>query len=249
MDVIQKIRKTGAAAGQGAHVAGRDRPGAAKTTAFVQVLERAVQRPVKAAQKTISAGRGVGRAIGQLTQTVGRTAARRPALRNITLTHAARLAYFSPAIQRCAAKYGVPVPLICGVMLQESGGNPKAVSHCGARGLMQLMPATARRMGVTNIMDPRQNIEGGVRYLRFLLDRFRGNVRLAVAAYNCGEGNVEKYGNRIPPFAETQGYVPNVLAYAESIHHILGRGLPRDVAAVPAQPTPASLAGRFVKLA
>ncbi|MBI4367464.1 MAG: lytic transglycosylase domain-containing protein, partial [Deltaproteobacteria bacterium] len=137
-------------------------------------------------------------------------------------THASRLAYFAPIINRCAGKYRVPVALICGVMLQESGGNPKAVSPCGARGLMQLMPGTAKRMGVTNIMDPHQNIEGGVRYLRFLLDRFRGNTRLAVAAYNCGEGNVEKYGNRIPPFAETQAYVPNVLAYAETIHRLLG---------------------------
>ncbi|MBI2346416.1 MAG: lytic transglycosylase domain-containing protein [Deltaproteobacteria bacterium] len=173
----------------------------------------------------------------------------RTPLRPISATHAARLAHYAPVIGHCAAKYGVPVPLICGVILQESGGNPKAVSPAGARGLMQLMPATARRMGVTNIMDPRQNIEGGVRYLRFLLDRFKGNVKLAVAAYNCGEGNVEKYGNRIPPFRETQGYVPNVLSYAQTVHQILGSA-PAGVARVePARPSGPSLAGRFAKLA
>ena len=95
-------------------------------------------------------------------------------------------------------------------MHQESSFKSHAISPKGARGLMQLMPGTAIRYGVTNIFDPRQNIEGGARYLRFLLDRFDGDVRLALAGYNAGEGAVEKYGWNIPPYAETQEYVRRI---------------------------------------
>ena len=147
-------------------------------------------------------------------------AQRRPP-KNITLDQANRLARYAPVIKDCARRYNVPVELICAVVLQESGGNPRARSSAGAQGLMQLMPATAKRFGVTNTLDPKQNIEGGTKYLRFLLDRFNGDYRLALAGYNAGEGNVEKYGNRIPPFAETRNYVPNVLAYADTIWQIL----------------------------
>lgn len=135
----------------------------------------------------------------------------------ITSVQADRLARLAPLIEGAARKYGVPVELICGVILQESGGNPRAVSPAGARGLMQLMPATARRFGVTNSFDPAQNIDGGTRYLRFLLEKFNGKIDLALAGYNAGEGNVEKYGNRIPPFRETQGYIPNVLGYTQTM--------------------------------
>lgn len=138
----------------------------------------------------------------------------------ITSHQAERLARWAPLIEGAARKYGVPVELICGVILQESGGNPRAVSPAGARGLMQLMPATARRFGVTNSFDPAQNIAGGTRYLRFLLDRFGGRIDLALAGYNAGEHNVEKYGNKIPPFRETQGYVPNVLGYTQTMVNI-----------------------------
>ncbi|MGH9960133.1 MAG: lytic transglycosylase domain-containing protein, partial [Pyrinomonadaceae bacterium] len=96
------------------------------------------------------------------------------------------------------------------IMHQESTFKQGAVSPKGARGLMQLMPPTARRFGVTSIFDPRQNIEGGARYMRFLLDLFEGNVELALAGYNAGEGAVMKYGYRIPPYRETQEYVRRI---------------------------------------
>lgn len=107
-------------------------------------------------------------------------------------------------------KNGVDPLLIYSVMHQESSFKSRAISPKGARGLMQLMPGTAARYGVTNIFDPRQNIEGGARYLRFLLDRFNGDVNLALAGYNAGEGAVDKYGWRIPPYAETQEYVRRI---------------------------------------
>src|SRR5256714_6563624 len=100
--------------------------------------------------------------------------------------------------------------LLYSIMHQESSFKARAVSPKGARGLMQLMPGTATRYGVTNIFDPRQNIDGGARYLRFLLDHFDGDVNLALAGYNAGEGAVEKYGWRIPPYAETQEYVRRI---------------------------------------
>ncbi len=153
-------------------------------------------------------------------------------LKHITALQAKRVASYAPIIQRASAKYGVSKELIIGVILQESGGNLRAVSHCGARGLMQLMPATARGLGVSNSFDPNQNIMGGTKYLRQLLDRFDGNMALALAGYNAGEGNVEKYGRRIPPFKETQAYVPNVLKYADTLWHILKRPV-RRVAVAP----------------
>jgi soluble lytic murein transglycosylase-like protein len=108
------------------------------------------------------------------------------------------------------ARHGVDPLLLYSVMHQESSFKSHAVSPKGARGLMQLMPGTAIRFGVTNIFDPKQNIEGGARYLRFLTDRFNGDVSLVLAGYNAGEGAVEKYGWRIPPYAETQEYVRRI---------------------------------------
>ena len=100
--------------------------------------------------------------------------------------------------------------LLYSIMHQESTFKQHALSPKGARGLMQLMPPTARRFGVSSIFDPRQNIEGGARYMRFLLDHFEGNVQLALAGYNAGEGAVMKYGYRIPPYRETQEYVRRI---------------------------------------
>jgi soluble lytic murein transglycosylase-like protein len=95
-------------------------------------------------------------------------------------------------------------------MHQESSFKQRATSYKGARGYMQLMPATARRFGVTDIYDPRQNINAGARYVRWLLNFFDGDVRLALAGYNAGEGAVLKYGRRIPPYNETQDYVRRI---------------------------------------
>jgi len=100
--------------------------------------------------------------------------------------------------------------LLYAIMHQESTFKRQAISPKGARGLMQLMPGTALRFGVSNIFDPRQNIEGGARYMRFLLDQFDGDVPLALAGYNAGEGAVMKYGYNIPPYSETQEYVRRI---------------------------------------
>lgn len=110
-------------------------------------------------------------------------------------------------IREAGASYGVDPCLVVAVMAQESGYRRYAVSPKGASGYMQLMPETARRFGVADIFDARQNIHAGTRYLRFLLDRFNGSLELALAGYNAGEGAVERYGRRIPPFQETQNYV------------------------------------------
>jgi len=118
-------------------------------------------------------------------------------------------------IKTCSDKYGVSASLIKAVIRAESGYNPNAVSHKGASGLMQLMPGTAKSLKVSNSFDPKDNVEGGVKYLRFLLDTFKGDVSLALAAYNAGLSKVAKYGG-IPPYAETRNYVNKVLSYMNS---------------------------------
>jgi soluble lytic murein transglycosylase-like protein len=107
-------------------------------------------------------------------------------------------------------RHGVDPVLLYAVMHRESSFKRMAISHKGASGLMQLMPATARRFGVRNIFDPAENIEAGTRYLRWLLNTFGGDVRLALAGYNAGEGAVMKYGWRVPPYRETQEYVRRI---------------------------------------
>jgi hypothetical protein len=116
---------------------------------------------------------------------------------------------FNDIIIEASSRFDVDAALVSAVIKAESDYNPRIVSHKGARGLMQLMPATAKRFGVTNSFDPRENIHGGVRYLRWLLNKFDGNADLAVAAYNAGEGNVMKYAG-VPPFRETVNYINRI---------------------------------------
>ena len=117
-------------------------------------------------------------------------------------------------IDKYAEQAGLDGDFVKAVINQESGFNPNATSKCGAMGLMQLMPGTAKGLGVTNAYDPEQNIQGGTKYLKGLLDRFDNNKSLALAAYNAGPNAVKKYGG-IPPYQETQNYVKNVLGKYE----------------------------------
>jgi hypothetical protein len=116
-------------------------------------------------------------------------------------------------IQEISHRYGVSATLVRAIVRAESGFDPRAVSASGAGGLMQLMPQTASALGVVDRFDPRENITGGVRHLRYLLDRYRGSVPMALAAYNAGEGPVDTYRG-IPPYAETRQYVRRVMREA-----------------------------------
>ncbi len=120
---------------------------------------------------------------------------------------------FTPTISKAAQTYRLPDALLHAVITAESAYNPEAISPAGAVGLMQLMPETAARYGVSDRRDPVANVNGGTRYLRDLLQMFSNNVILALAAYNAGENAVIKYGNKIPPYEETQLYVRKVLEY------------------------------------
>jgi soluble lytic murein transglycosylase-like protein len=115
-----------------------------------------------------------------------------------------------PYVQEAAAKYNVDPALIEAVIKQESAYNASAQSHVGAQGLMQLMPGTAKDLGVQNSLDPKENVMGGTKYLAQLMDMFDGNLTKVLAGYNAGPGNVQKYGG-VPPFEETQNYVEKVL--------------------------------------
>lgn len=125
----------------------------------------------------------------------------------------ANKARYDQIVEEVARAHGLDGALLHAVISVESRYNPRAVSRKGAAGLMQLMPATAKRYGVSNSFDPAQNLNGGAKYLRYLLTLFNSDVSLALAAYNAGENAVIRNGNRIPPFGETRNYVPRVLDY------------------------------------
>jgi soluble lytic murein transglycosylase-like protein len=118
---------------------------------------------------------------------------------------------YTPLVRKAAREVQIDEALLRAVIAVESGYDASAVSSRGAVGLMQLMPETARRYGVTNLYDPAQNIRGGARYLRDLIGKFNNDLSLALAAYNAGEDAIVQYGNRIPPYRETLMYVPKVL--------------------------------------
>lgn len=136
----------------------------------------------------------------------------------VTKTNEQSLEYI---FEMAAEKYNIPLNLLKSVAKAESNFNPTAVSKAGAQGIMQLMPATARGLGVTDSFDPEQNVMGGAKYLRQMLDRFDGDIELSLAAYNAGPGNVLKYGG-IPPFAETQNYVTKVRSYCGDNIPVIG---------------------------
>lgn len=123
---------------------------------------------------------------------------------------------YATEINAAATKYGLDPALLAGLVKQESGFNPTARSAAGAQGLTQLMPATARSLGVVDATDPAQALEGGGKYLREQLDRFGGDESLALAAYNAGPGAVERFGG-VPPYSETQAYVKHVLANRDAL--------------------------------
>ncbi len=124
----------------------------------------------------------------------------------------ARFTRYDPWIREAAALYQIPEQLVRAVIKVESDYDPRSVSYAGARGLMQLMPDTADRLQVRDIDDPRENIFGGVRYLRILANSFNGDLELTIAAYNAGEDAVMRFGG-IPPYAQTRGYVTKVTGY------------------------------------
>lgn len=141
-----------------------------------------------------------------------KTTVRKYKSKRVRTSLAAKKKKYSAIIAKAASKYQLDEKLLHAVIQTESAYNPAAVSPKGAVGLMQLMPETAKRYGVKNRKDARQNIEGGARYLKDLLTMFNSNLKLAVASYNAGEGAVMKYNNKIPPYPETQNYVKQVLA-------------------------------------
>ncbi len=137
----------------------------------------------------------------------------RPQARINVNAYKKNLTRFAPIIEEVARRTRLYPELLHAVVMVESSYDPDAVSPTGAVGLMQLMPATAKRYGVTDSRDPRANLEGGARYLRHLLTKFSNNLKLALAAYNAGENTVLKYGNQVPPYPETRAYVDRVIAY------------------------------------
>jgi soluble lytic murein transglycosylase-like protein len=151
----------------------------------------------------------------RLLRKIGKPAPPRPAARG---THSVaqmkqNKSLLTPLIEQTAKQLRLHPGLLHAIVQVESAYDPKATSNKGAQGLMQLMPGTAKRYGVSDAYDPRQNLQGGAQYLKDLLAMFKYDLKLALAAYNAGEGAVKKYGNEIPPYTETQNYVKKVMGH------------------------------------
>lgn len=154
----------------------------------------------------------------------------------VTATHPAPPpAELNAMVDRIATQQGVEPPLVHSVILAESNYNPSAVSTKGAQGIMQLIPSTARRFGVSDSFDAADNIQGGVRYLRFLLDYYHGDYTKSIAAYNAGEAAVDKY-NGVPPYAETLGYVRTVARHLTAARQSQTNAAPSPAAEKPDVP-------------
>lgn len=191
--------------------------GAESGQSFSSVLKNK-QAPVSSRSFSDSAiGQGPSRESARTSAPHSQAHASRPADPLLHRTTTQRLAYYRPLIQHMSTKYRLDPHLVAAVIHQESGGKLSATSPCGAMGLMQLMPQTARAMGVKNPYNPVENVEGGCRYLRNMLNKFDGNTDLALAAYNAGPEAVVKNGYRIPPYQETQNYVPAVKSHARAL--------------------------------
>ena len=149
----------------------------------------------------------------QLSQATDAQATSATAATGTSLTATGSVPY-EQQIDAAAQKYGIDPAILKGLIKQESGFNPNAGSSAGAQGLTQLMPGTASSLGVTDLHDPAQSIDGGAHYLKMQLDRFGGDYSKALAAYNAGPGAVQRYGG-VPPYSETQNYVKNVLSFAQ----------------------------------
>lgn len=165
----------------------------------VQSFDKVLQSTAKSQFGTLLRNRGVTSVDAQLYTNP-----------NVNITKTTTKDKIISMIDEASEKYGVDSKLVQALVQQESGFNPNAKSKAGALGLMQLMPATAKGLGVNNPMNPKENIEGGVKYLKSMLDRFHGNTILALAAYNAGPNAVSKYDG-VPPYKETQNYVKAIL--------------------------------------
>jgi soluble lytic murein transglycosylase-like protein len=186
----------------------RPRPGKEVQVSPVRLPERYVPRPGKAGTNVTPPDGTSATAAQRRTDRAKVVEAGNDGLGGV-------LKAYDSTIRAASQVFGVSADLIRAVIIQESGGNPKAVSHKGAKGLMQLTDPTARELGVTDPFDPVQNIFGGTRFLANMLKNCKGNLELALASYNAGPGAVEKYGG-IPPYKETQNYVKSVIGKLES---------------------------------
>jgi soluble lytic murein transglycosylase-like protein len=189
-------------------------------TSFADSLAHAQSRPqapnaLRAAAAAQWSAASQQSTVGQLGTKASRRATPAPAVGAEVLSEVP----FKGLIESAARRHGVDPALLAALVKQESNFNPNARSGVGAKGLTQLMDATARGLGVTDSFDPAQSLEGGARFLGGLLKQFNGNESLALAAYNAGPGAVQKFGG-IPPYEETQRYVPKVLGFAAQYRRI-----------------------------